>query len=77
MSWRKAHAMVSHFPRLGASRITQPLGFFRRLWLGENGATIVEYVLLLMFVAMACFAAVATFGNSLHRPFQQAVNDLS
>jgi len=57
--------------------MAKPLDFLKRLWFGEQGATMVEYVLLLMFVAMACFTAVTLFGQSLVGPFQSAKNGLS
>ena len=49
----------------------------RRLWLGEAGATMVEYVLLISFIALVCFVAVAALGMSLAGPFQGASNGLS
>ena len=53
------------------------LEFASKLWLGEEGATVVEYVLMIMFVAMLCFAAVSALGQSLVGSFQHAVNGLS
>ncbi len=52
-------------------------GFAGRLRLGEDGATMLEYALLLGFVAMACVVAVSALGQSLIGPFQQAANGLS
>lgn len=34
----------------------------RGLWADESGATMLEYVLMIAFVAAACLAAVTTFG---------------
>lgn len=52
-------------------------GFAGRFRLGEDGATMVEYALLLSFVAMACVVAVTALGQSLIGPFQQAINGMS
>ena len=57
--------------------MTKALEFASKLWLGEEGATVVEYVLMIMFVAMACFVAVASLGTALAGSFQHAVNGLS
>lgn len=42
-------------------------------WLGasEEGATMVEYGLTILFIAIACFAAVQAFGGSLNNLFTQ------
>ena len=56
--------------------MAKTLRFAREFWLGEEGATVVEYVLMIVFVATACFAAVAAFGVSLAGLFQRAVGGL-
>ncbi len=53
------------------------LRFAGKLASDEDAATMVEYTLMIMFVAMACFAAVSAFGTSLKGPFQNATNGLS
>jgi Flp pilus assembly pilin Flp len=53
------------------------LEFARELWCDENAATMVEYTLMIMLIAMACFAAVASFGTALKTPFQNVTNGLS
>ena len=52
------------------------VAFARKLRDGEDAATAVEYILMLLFLAMAIFSAVAAFGNSLIAPFQKAANGL-
>ena len=37
----------------------------------------VEYVLLITFIGMACVVAVTALGTSLKVPFQHAINGLS
>ena len=69
--------ILSHFRSSGAFEVAKSLRFVGKLWRGEEGATVVEYVLLIMLVALACFAAVAALGVSLSGPFQHAVNGLS
>ncbi len=45
-----------------------------KLWRREDGATMVEYTLMMVLIAAACFAAVANFGSALAGLFQRAVN---
>lgn len=45
-----------------------------RLGRQEEAATIVEYTLLMVFVAMACVTAVANFGSAVSGLFRQALN---
>jgi Flp pilus assembly pilin Flp len=52
-------------------------GFAGRLRLGEDGATMLEYVLLIGFVALTCVVAVSALGQSLKVPLQSAINGLS
>lgn len=42
-----------------------PVGRVRRLrrWLGERGAGLVEYVLLLSLIALVCIAAISMLGG--------------
>ncbi len=40
----------------------------------EAAATLVEYTLMMLFVAAACVAAVTTFGSAIASLFQRAVN---
>jgi pilus assembly protein Flp/PilA len=39
---------------------------------GEDGAALVEYALLVAFIAILCIAAVAFLGNSLANKFSSA-----
>jgi Flp pilus assembly pilin Flp len=57
--------------------MAQLFEFAGRLWVGENGATVVEYILLIIFMAMVCFTAVSLLGQSLIGPFQHAATGLS
>jgi Flp pilus assembly pilin Flp len=52
-------------------------GFIGRLRHGEDGATMLEYALLITFVAIACVVAVTALGQSLKTPLQNAINGLS
>jgi Flp pilus assembly pilin Flp len=52
-------------------------GFAGRLRLGEDGATMLEYALLLAFMAMLCVVAATALGVSLKTPFQNAANGLN
>ncbi len=57
--------------------MTSRKGPARRPGAGEDGATMLEYALMLAFVAIVCVAAVATLGQQLAPSFQQAINGLS
>jgi Flp pilus assembly pilin Flp len=57
--------------------MAKPFAIARALWLGEEGATVVEYVLMILAVAVACFVAVSALGVSLTGSYQSAVNGLS
>ncbi len=57
--------------------MTSRKGPSRRPGAGEDGATMLEYALMLAFVAILCVAAVAALGQSLAPSFQQAINGLS
>ena len=52
-------------------------GLAGRLLLDQDGATMVEYALLIAFVAIVCVVAVTSLGNSLKLPFQHATTGLS
>ena len=52
------------------------LGFARRFRDDERAATMVEYTLMLLFLAMACFVSVAALGASLTGLIQEAVNGM-
>jgi Flp pilus assembly pilin Flp len=52
-------------------------GFAGWLRHDEDGATMLEYALILTFVAMVCVVAVTALGLSLSGPFQTAINGLS
>ena len=52
-------------------------GFAGSLRHDDDGATMLEYALILAFVAMVCVVAVTALGLSLSGPFQSAINGLS
>jgi Flp pilus assembly pilin Flp len=54
--------------------MVQPLEIARDLWRDDDGATVMEYVLILLLVAMAGFAAVTALGLGLSGPFQKAID---
>lgn len=43
----------------------------------EEGATMVEYALMLALIAIVCIAAVKLIGTSANNTFQSAANQLS
>ena len=43
------------------------------LWQSEAAATLVEYALMMVLVAMACVTAISTFGNAVTGLFQRAI----
>jgi len=45
-----------------------------KLWCREDAATVVEYTLVMVLIAAACFTAVANFGSALAGLFHRAVN---
>jgi pilus assembly protein Flp/PilA len=51
--------------------------FAGRLRHAEDGATMLEYALVLAFVAMVCVVAVTALGQSLSGPFKSAITGLS
>jgi pilus assembly protein Flp/PilA len=42
----------------------------------DDGATMVEYGLMLTFVALACVALVSLLGQSLKTPFQTVISGI-
>jgi len=57
---------------LRLSRLVRRL--VRRLWTEEGGATMVEYAVMVMLIAIACFGAVATIGAHLRTLYSNATN---
>jgi len=53
----------------------------RNLWVDflrdEQGATMVEYALLLAFIAVVCVGAVKTLGTAISGKFQNAANRMA
>jgi Flp pilus assembly pilin Flp len=43
----------------------------------ERGASLIEYVLLLSLIVLACVAAVTLFGNATSRPYSGAASGLA
>jgi Flp pilus assembly pilin Flp len=60
-----------------AGEMTKRSGLVRILRSGEDGATSLEYALLIAFVAMVCVVAVTSLGQALKGPFQSANSGLS
>lgn len=42
----------------------------------ERGASLVEYVLLIAFIALACIAALTALGPSVSEPYSNAASSL-
>ena len=49
----------------------------RNLWRDESGASVVEYSLLLGFIALAIITAVNTLGNTLSNMFNGMSNAIT
>jgi len=43
----------------------------------ERGASLVEYALLVSFIALACFAAIQILGDQVQEPYSQVGASLS
>jgi pilus assembly protein Flp/PilA len=54
----------------GASQLTSSVG--HRLRRDDRGASLVEYALLVAFIAMVCVAAVAFFGGAVSDSFSKS-----
>jgi Flp pilus assembly pilin Flp len=50
------------------------LGFARELRDDESAATMVEYTIMIMTIALACFASVSALGASLIGLIQEAID---
>ncbi len=50
--------------------------FMQQLWKDEDGATMVEYGLMVALIAVVCVATVATLGTTLDGKFQAIVTAL-
>jgi pilus assembly protein Flp/PilA len=48
----------------------------RMLWKDEEGATMVEYGLMVALIAVVCITVVTTLGTTLEGKFQAVVNAL-
>jgi pilus assembly protein Flp/PilA len=53
------------------------MNFFRKHSTDERGASLVEYALLIAFIALACVGAVAFLGEQPNKPFSAVGNSLS
>jgi Flp pilus assembly pilin Flp len=54
--------------------MAKPLGFVKKLWFGEEAATMAEYVIMISFVAAVCATAIGALGVTVGGLFQKAVN---
>ncbi len=52
------------------------LTIFRRLMADDQGATLAEYGLLLMLVALVVIGVLATFGSSINSMYSRSANEL-
>jgi Flp pilus assembly pilin Flp len=50
------------------------MDFIQQFVSDTSGATLVEYALMLTFIAMACFVSVQALGISVQQPFNDAAN---
>lgn len=48
----------------------------QKVFRDDEGATLVEYGLLLMLIALAAIASMTTFGGKINSMFQNEANDL-
>jgi Flp pilus assembly pilin Flp len=46
------------------------------LWQQDEGATMVEYALLISLIALTAFAGAAAFGSSVQQLYQHIRNDI-
>ena len=51
--------------------------FLQRFWLDEEGQDLIEYTLLLAFIALASASLFLSAGNSVNSIWQNASNQLS
>jgi Flp pilus assembly pilin Flp len=52
------------------------IGSLRDLIADEQGATLVEYGLLLLLIALAALVALGTFGGAINNMYTNEANDL-
>jgi Flp pilus assembly pilin Flp len=64
---------VSHIPKKGDSTMIQMLKKFIR---DEEGQDLVEYALLLVFIALAAIAVLPTLGSAVNNVFSQSASTL-
>src|SRR5919108_5000000 len=58
-------------------RICPMLDFVKRLWQGEEGQDLVEYALLLVFLALAAITVLPTLGQAVNTVFSQSASTLT
>jgi pilus assembly protein Flp/PilA len=63
----------SHIPKKGDSTMIQMLKKFIR---DEEGQDLVEYALLLVFIALAAIAVLPTLGSAVNNVFSQSASTL-
>ena len=56
--------------------LTPLTAMLRRFWRDEEGATLVEYVLLVALIAAVCVGAITTLGTSANTKLTTASNAL-
>jgi pilus assembly protein Flp/PilA len=50
---------------------------FNALWSDESGQDLVEYVLIIVLIAIAAVTAMSTLGNEVNDAFQNAADQVS
>jgi pilus assembly protein Flp/PilA len=57
--------------------ITQCMPVLRRFWQDEEGASLVEYILLVALIAVVCTAAITLLGTSAKQKFEATATTIS
>ena len=57
--------------------ITQCMPVLRRFWQDEEGASLVEYILLVALIAVVCTAAITLLGTSAKTKFEATANSIN
>jgi pilus assembly protein Flp/PilA len=74
MGWNRLTALVQRVRDRGFSAAFRVRQFLTRR---EEGATLVEYALLVALIAIACIVAIAALGNDIKNAFTNIGNNLT